>query len=105
MEPLVPNGEDFHYMTTQSPLIASYPHLQCALLYFQGTLLPGGSLEFSVQVVNDGSAAATFTFNVRDDLHLTQSFRPAQRFLKKGESTVLVATFVAPQKPVHRKTT
>ncbi|XP_026542686.1 uncharacterized protein LOC113424950 [Notechis scutatus] len=60
------------------------------------TLLPGGSLEVSVQVVNDGSAAATFTFNVRDDLRLTQSFRPAQRFLKKGESAVLVATFVAP---------
>ncbi|XP_026575798.1 uncharacterized protein LOC113449068 [Pseudonaja textilis] len=60
------------------------------------TLLPGESLEVSVQVVNDGSAAATFTFNVRDDLHLTQSFRPAQRFLKKGESTLLVATFVAP---------
>ncbi|KAG8127666.1 putative Protein G7c protein, partial [Naja naja] len=66
--------------------------IHCALLYFQGTLLPGGSLELSVQVVNDGSAAATFTFNVQDDLRLTQSFRPAQRFLKKGESTVLVAT-------------
>ncbi|XP_070593764.1 allograft inflammatory factor 1 isoform X1 [Erythrolamprus reginae] len=61
------------------------------------TLLPGGSLEFSVQAVNDG-AAATFTFNVRDELGFLQSFRPVQSFLRKGESTILTATFVAPAK-------
>ncbi|XP_034277417.1 uncharacterized protein LOC117667901 [Pantherophis guttatus] len=63
----------------------------------ESTLLPGGNLEFSVQVVNDGSAA-TFTFNVRDDLGFIQSFRPVQGFLRTGESTVLTATFVAPAK-------
>ncbi|KAK9405773.1 hypothetical protein NXF25_004547 [Crotalus adamanteus] len=63
----------------------------------ESNLLPGGSVEFSVQVVNDGSAA-TFTFNVRDDLGFTQTFRPTQGFLRKGESTILTATFVAPAK-------
>ncbi|XP_032067186.1 uncharacterized protein LOC116504336 [Thamnophis elegans] len=63
----------------------------------ESTLLPGGSLEFSAQVVNDGSDAM-FTFNVRDDLGFMQSFRPVQGFLRKGESTTLMATFVAPAK-------
>ncbi|XP_063147331.1 von Willebrand factor A domain-containing protein 7-like [Candoia aspera] len=61
------------------------------------TLLPGGSLEVSVQVVNYGSAA-TFTFEVWDVLGFTQSFRPKKRFLAKGGSTNLIATFVAPVK-------
>ncbi|XP_025028739.1 von Willebrand factor A domain-containing protein 7-like, partial [Python bivittatus] len=59
------------------------------------TLLPGGNLEVSVQVVNDG-AADKFTFKVWDVLGFTQSFTPEHLSLAKGESTILTASFVAP---------
>ncbi|XP_015277988.1 PREDICTED: von Willebrand factor A domain-containing protein 7 [Gekko japonicus] len=59
-----------------------------------GTMPPGGLLEVSVLVVNDGSQAS-FSFNVWDDLGLLQSFRPSGSVLNPGGTLILTATFLA----------
>ncbi|KAL8213127.1 UNVERIFIED_CONTAM: hypothetical protein K2H54_060866 [Gekko kuhli] len=59
-----------------------------------GTMPPGGRLEVSVLVVNDGSQAS-FSFNVWDDLGLLQSFRPSGSVLHSGGTLILTATFLA----------
>ncbi|XP_077186956.1 von Willebrand factor A domain-containing protein 7-like [Paroedura picta] len=59
-----------------------------------GTTTPGGFVEMSVLVVNDG-AGASFSFGVWDDLGFLQSFRPKQSVLNPGETVVLTATFLA----------
>ncbi|XP_060095078.1 von Willebrand factor A domain-containing protein 7-like [Heteronotia binoei] len=59
-----------------------------------GTMPPGGLLEVSVLVVNDGSAAS-FSFNVWDDLGFLQSFRPSGSVLNPGGTLTLTATFRA----------
>ncbi|XP_053155316.1 von Willebrand factor A domain-containing protein 7-like [Hemicordylus capensis] len=58
------------------------------------TMSPGESLDLSVLVVNDG-AAASFSFNVWDDLGLLRSFTPSGSHLNPGGSITLTATFVA----------
>lgn len=60
-----------------------------------GTMPPGGLLEVSVMVVNDGSSAS-FTFNVWDDSGFLQSFTPKRSTLNPGGTVNLTATFVAP---------
>ncbi|XP_066474354.1 von Willebrand factor A domain-containing protein 7-like [Tiliqua scincoides] len=59
-----------------------------------GTMSPGGSLDISVLVVNDG-AAASFSFNVWDDLGFLRGFRPSGSYLNAGGNVTLTATFVA----------
>ncbi|KAJ6653436.1 hypothetical protein lerEdw1_009189 [Lerista edwardsae] len=59
-----------------------------------GTASPGESLDISVVVVNAG-AAASFSFNVWDDLGLLRGFRPPGSYLNVGENVTLTATFVA----------
>nr|XP_028575724.1 von Willebrand factor A domain-containing protein 7-like [Podarcis muralis] len=61
------------------------------------TMAPGESLEVSVMVVNEGTAAA-FSFKVWDDFGFLESFTPTESFLNSGESVVLRATFTAPLK-------
>nr|XP_060617059.1 von Willebrand factor A domain-containing protein 7-like [Anolis sagrei ordinatus] len=59
-----------------------------------GTLSSGETLELSVVVVNDGPAAS-FSFNVLDDLGFLKSFKPASSSLAKWQNITLTATFMA----------
>ncbi|XP_066469209.1 von Willebrand factor A domain-containing protein 7-like [Tiliqua scincoides] len=59
-----------------------------------GMISPGESLDISVLVVNTG-AAASFSFNVWDDLGFLRGFRPSGSYLNAGGNVTLTATFVA----------
>ncbi|XP_061475402.1 von Willebrand factor A domain-containing protein 7-like [Rhineura floridana] len=60
----------------------------------KSTMAPGGSLEVSVLVVNDGPAELC-SFKVWDDLGFLSSFVPTESFLNPGESVNLTANFIA----------
>ncbi|XP_014381432.2 von Willebrand factor A domain-containing protein 7, partial [Alligator sinensis] len=60
------------------------------------TLHPGDTTTLQVQVSNSGPED-TFSFSVRDELGLLQSFEPSSVTLASGESLVLYANFTAPK--------
>ncbi|XP_053159970.1 von Willebrand factor A domain-containing protein 7-like [Hemicordylus capensis] len=92
MEGLSPENLPFSRISsdpinTESVQILSLPDQK-------STVSPGENLDLSVLVVNDG-AAASFSFNVWDDLGLLRGFTPTRSYLNPGGNITLTATFVA----------